>query len=183
MPSSTAVLPSGSISLSVDAMAARSLVSGTRGATAWLKVVSDARSAGLRPSSSARLAAIRSASFRPTVEALMSSASTALTGTSDGSMTSTDCRTPLSRSSKSAAVRPPTYTLPLVTRTSTWTPSVPDTKRACSARTAADARIASTTSSLNQRTMSVTRAAALPAAARAPRGAPAGRRQAGRRRP
>ena len=81
---------------------------GNRGATAWLNVVSAARSTGSRPSSRAWLAATRSVWRFPAVLALVSSASTTFNGISAVSTSSIVCTTPLSRSSKSAAASPPT---------------------------------------------------------------------------
>jgi hypothetical protein len=59
---------------------------------------------------------------------LVSSARTAFTGISEVSTMSIDCRTPLSRSSKSAAVNPAAGFRPSVTSTSTRTPRARDEK-------------------------------------------------------
>ena len=120
----TAVRPRGSTARSALRASRRSAVSRTGGETAWLNEMTPARSTGFRPSRSASPAAMRSVSRRPRMLALESSASTALIGTSAASTTSTRCRTPLSRSSKSLAVRPPTGLPPSSTSTSTRTPSV-----------------------------------------------------------
>jgi hypothetical protein len=122
------VSPAGWMRCSCRLTAERSDVSAICGVTRLLKVVSAARSSGFSPSSSAWLAATRSFCRCPWVLSLVSRARIALIGMSEVSTTSTVWTTPLSRSSKSEAVRPATGVRPSVTRTSTRTPSVRDEK-------------------------------------------------------